>query len=438
MVEGVAHSSVPRSRRWLKLAGLTARVAASHAATSLGNLLRSDEADQAAWDRTRRRTGEQIAQTLGQLKGAAMKVGQMASTAFDLLPDQVADALSVLQQGAPPMDFETIAAQIRAELGQGPDEAFAHFEHEPFAAASIGQVHRARLDDDRAVVVKVQYPGVDEALDSDLAMLRLALRAGGLVRVSREDLDRVFAEIRDRLAEELDYENEARNLTTFRELHGRTTPGVVVPKAIPERSRARVLTMSDEPGLSLTDFVASDPPQELRDRVGETLARVLGDQIFRFRLLQTDPNPANYGVRPDGTLALYDFGSVKEISERTLGAYRDTIRAGLERDWDGVEQGLRRLGARNLEGPPVPGDLYPTWRDIFARPFEHEGPYDFGQATLHEEVAAKVPEFMSKNVASFRPPPDLIFMDRAVAGTYANLRLLRARVDVRRLLLELM
>src|SRR5690606_8162451 len=157
--------------------------------------------------------------TLGELKGAVMKVGQVASQTQDFLPKEFSRALQRLQKEAPPMDFDVISKQIEDELGASHKSLFATFDEEPYGAASIGQVHRATTREGEDVIVKVQYPGVGGSVDSDLKQLRLALKLGGLLKMPKASVDQLFAEIRVRLIEELDYENEARNIELFRGFH---------------------------------------------------------------------------------------------------------------------------------------------------------------------------------------------------------------------------
>lgn len=415
----------------MRLAGMTARVATGYTKSRIKSVFQSKEAAQRDRARAHEEAGELIAQTLGELKGAVMKVGQMASIAGDLLPKELADALGALQREAPPMDFEVIAEQIESELGAPPPLLFDQFDPEPFASASIGQVHRARTDDGREVVVKVQYPGVDDAVDSDLAHLKIALRASGLVKVKRKVLDEVFAELKARLREELDYCNEADNVRLFADYY-RERPDVVVPEVVGERSSQRVLTLTYEPGHHITDL--DDFPQGVRNEIGASLFQVLADQIFNLKVLHADPNPGNFAFRPDGSVVLYDFGCVKHLDPEIIDAYRDTIRAGFAEDYAGVEEGLVRLGARNLDGPTVPLDYYKPWRDIFMRPLLGDEPYDFGASSLQQEAIKLVPGFLTKYMGSFQPPVELVFLDRVVVGHYGNLRKLGAQGQFRPLL----
>lgn len=429
---------VTKGRRFFKLASMTAQVAGSYAKTRIKSIFQSEEDAERERSAAHELNGGRIARTLGELKGAVMKVGQMASIASDLLPKELAEALRGLQRQAPPVDFSVIARQIESELGSPPELLFKRFEVEPFAAASIGQVHRATTDDGREVVVKVQYPGVDTAVDSDLAQLKFALKAGGLVKratglaVKEQSLDDVFREIRARLHEELDYCNEADNVRKFREFHA-SHPHVIVPDVVGERSSQRVLTLTYEAGDRIDELDALGYSQEVRDAIGVNLFGALASQLFDRRLLHADPNPGNLAFRPNGDVVLYDFGCVKEIPAGIAAAYARTVRTGIAEDYDGVEEGLRGLGVRNPEGPPVEAAFYKQWRDVLALPFLASELFDFRAATIHDEVIKLIPVAL-KRLDSFQPPPDIIFIDRAIVGHYGNLRKIRARVRVLELL----
>src|SRR5690554_3453178 len=230
-----------RSGRFFKLAGMTASVAGQYAGQKARSLF-SGENDEGARSESYTRMANRITDTLGEMKGAVMKVGQIASQTQDFLPKEFSDALQRLQKEAPPVDFEIIVKQIESELGKPVSELFEYIQEAPYAAASIGQVHRARLFDGTDVIVKVQYPGVDKSCDSDLKQLRMALRLGGLLKMPKKTVDQLFGEIRERLKEELDYENEAENLKLFRDFHEKDE-WVIIPAVIKSHSTRRVLTL---------------------------------------------------------------------------------------------------------------------------------------------------------------------------------------------------
>ncbi|MCK6549420.1 AarF/ABC1/UbiB kinase family protein [Myxococcota bacterium] len=419
------HAPASGRKRFVKLASMTASVATGYAKSRLKTAFQS--ATDAATERARsyQESGERIAKTLGELKGAAMKIGQMASIQADILPKELSAALVKLQKEAPPMPFEVIAAQIERELGARPEQLFSRFDRQPFAAASIGQVHRARTDDGREVVVKVQYPGVDASVGSDLTHLKLALRASGLVRLDKRNLDALFEEISARLHEELDYSNEADNLRRFRDYHAKH-PFVVVPKVVGERSSQRILTLTYEPGDHLHELDGLGYSQEVRDAIGRHLFILSIGQMFELRAIHADPNPANYAFRKDGTIVIYDFGCVKRLEDRIIEAYARTLWAAIHEDYAGVERGMLELGARRPDGPPIEPAYYKTWRDILLVPFLADGPFDYGASKIHEDVVAYIPSLLPR-MSSFQAPVEVIFLDRVIGGQYGNLRKIRAR-----------
>jgi predicted unusual protein kinase regulating ubiquinone biosynthesis (AarF/ABC1/UbiB family) len=435
---------------------MTASVAGNMAVTKVRSLFQTDEDAEASRAESNRESGNLIAQTLGELKGAVMKVGQMASIAHDVLPKELSEALGKLQREAPPMDYSVIAEQVERELGAPPERLFSRFDREPFAAASIGQVHRATTDDGREVVVKVQYPGVEDAVDSDLTQLKIALRASGIVNIGREALNASFKEVRARLHEELDYTNEAENVRLFRRFHladpadPSASPRhafMVLPEVVGERSSQRVLTLTYEPGDQLTELsgkglagkglagkglagkgLAGEPyTQAERDALGRNLFTMLCSQVFELGIIHADPNPGNFAFRRDGTIVLYDFGCAKRLELDIIIAYKDLIEQGIAENWDAVDDALLRLGVRRASGPRPDDEFYKRWRDTFADPFLDVAIFDYGRSTLHDEVVKLIPASL-KRMASFQPATELIFLDRTVVGHYGNMRILESRV----------
>mgnify|MGYP001256021733 CR=1 FL=1 len=418
------------SKRFWKLASMTAGVSGRLAKSKLQQFFQNPDAAQESQKKMLKENSEAIAQTLGELKGAVMKVGQMASITSDILPAPLAEALKRLQNEAPPVSFKVIEEQIISELGDHPDTLFKDFQREPYAAASIGQVHLARLHDGRQVVVKIQYPGVDDAMDSDLKHLKLTLKASGLLKMDAASMDALFEELKSRLREELDYKHEAENQKIFYDYY-RNDNKVIVPELIAERSSSRILTLIHEPGEQFGDLWNDGYPQETIDELGSIMLRMIGEQIFILGAVHADPNPANFACRDDGRVILYDFGCIKRVSRPVIDAYRDTIKAALRRQYPEVEEGLIRLGVRNVDGPPVEHAYYEEWRNLLAEPYEYGGPYNFGKTDLHLRAAQKIPYLITHKLESFKPPVEIAFIDRAVAGLFGNLRLMGAACDVR-------
>lgn len=407
-------------RLW-RLTSMTTTVAGRVAGSQVRGLFQSDENRQKSREQLMRDIGREVAETLGEMKGAVMKVGQIASQMQDILPDEVAEALSVLQKASAPMPFSVIRRQIRRELGDEPENLFEHFDETPFAAASIGQVHRARLHDGREVVVKVQYPAVKDSINSDMRQLRRILRLGGLLKVEPQALDAIFEEIRRQLDEELDYEQEAENLRLFRDFH-RHQPWLVIPEVIGERSTDKVLTLTYEEGDDLETVHTSDAyDQETRNLLGERLFEAISEEIFEHRAVHSDPHPGNFAFRPDGTLVMYDFGAIKRIPEKDACIFRRLMEAAIERDFDGMEAALKDLGIRKEHGPRVEDDFYQSWVDLFMPVFGEE-PFDFADSRLHVHIAKKARNTPWRYLESFQPSARTLLIDRVLGGHYWTLK----------------
>ncbi|WP_417531026.1 ABC1 kinase family protein [Marinobacter lipolyticus] len=417
-----------RSGRFFKLAGMTASVAGQYAGQRARRLF-GTENDEGAQSESYTRMAGQIADTLGELKGAVMKVGQIASQTQDFLPREFSEALEKLQKEAPPMPFEVIVAQVESELGKPVPELFEYLQETPYAAASIGQVHRARLHDGTDVIVKVQYPGVDESCDSDLKQLRLALKLGGLLKMPKETVDQLFGEIRVRLKEELDYENEARNLKMFREFHAED-PWVIIPTVIDSHSSRRVLTLELVEGDHVSQVTPAHYDQDTINLIGHRIFTTMADQLFRFQCIHGDPHAGNFAYRPDGSVIMYDFGCVKKLKPEIVEAYRKVLVAALDEDYQALDRHLIDLGARVGSQPAVDEAYYAMWRDILIVPFDQDEPYDFAESELHKHVAAKT-STVFKYLDYFKPPVESIFIDRMIAGHYWMLKRLGVQAAFR-------
>jgi predicted unusual protein kinase regulating ubiquinone biosynthesis (AarF/ABC1/UbiB family) len=405
-----------RSGRFFKLAGMTASVAGQYAGQRARRLFRNDEDNEGARSESYTRMADQIANTLGEMKGAVMKVGQIASQTQDFLPKEFSDALQRLQKEAPPMPFDVIVGQIEHELGKPVSELFEYLQEEPYAAASIGQVHRARLKDGTDVIIKVQYPGVDESCDSDLKQLRMALKLGGLLKLPKEHVDQLFGEIRVRLKEELDYENEARNLALFQDFH-KNDPWILIPQVFDSHSSRRVLTMELVEGDHISRVTPEKYNQGTINQIGHRIFTMMADQLFRYQCIHGDPHAGNFAYRPDGSIILYDFGCVKKLKPEIIEAYRKALVSALEEDYAALDRHLIDLGARVESQPAVDEAYYAMWRDILIKPFESDTPYDFAESELHKDVAAKTTTVF-KYLDYFKPPIESIFIDRMIAGHY--------------------
>jgi predicted unusual protein kinase regulating ubiquinone biosynthesis (AarF/ABC1/UbiB family) len=259
-------------------------------------------------------TADDIAATLGTMKGVMVKLGQMASYVDEGLAPSVRRTLSRLQDSVPPMSAELAAGVIAAELGAPPDRLFARWDPEPIAAASIGQVHRAITADGLAVAVKVQYPGIAEMMAADLdnvSLLRRMLR----VTAPSQDVDGLVAELRERVLEELDYRREAANQQRLHRYFA-GHPTISVPAIVPELSTRRVVTSELVTGARFADVLGWD--QRERDLAGETLYRFVFRSLYEVHAFNGDPHPGNYLFHGDGKITFLDFGMVKHFTDSDL------------------------------------------------------------------------------------------------------------------------
>lgn len=415
-------SATTPGKRFMKLAGMSASIAGNFAKNRIKGAMGTLTEEERLREREQLFTqvGEQIANTLGEMKGAVMKVGQIASQFKDVFPKEIADALAKLQKESPPMPFGVIERQIRQELGREPSEIFAEIDSKPFAAASIGQVHRARTHDGEEVVIKVQYPGVDQCVESDLKHLRLALKLAGVLKVDKEMLDAVFGEIRRSLVEELDYEKEAANVREFAAFHA-SDPKIIVPRVLEQYTSTRVLTLAYEPGDDIRDVVAPKYSQEMINELGHRLFNAIGTQIYHLHAVHCDPHPGNFAFRTDGSLIIYDYGCVKKIKPEIVEFFRTITRAALSQDYNAIEQALIGVGVRNTENVPhIPGEFYAPWVEITLKAFA-DTPFNFGTATLHEDMTRQVRKSL-KYWDAFQPSPDTLLVDRAIGGHYWTLK----------------
>lgn len=411
----MSKSASSPGRRFMKLAGMTASIATKTVSNSIRNFNADDDQKNEARSKLFQDIGLQIADTLGEMKGAVMKVGQIASQYKDIFPPEVAKAIAKLQRQAPPMPFHEIKKQVEVELGKPLSLTFKHFDEQPFAAASIGQVHKAILNNGQEVVVKVQYPGVDQACESDLKQVRLALRLMGVLKIDKKLQDRIFKEIQDSLHEELNYEIEAQNLDVFRTFHASLDSKIIIPQVFSEYSSRRVLTLSLEKGESIE--TASTWDLGVRNEIGRRLIRALGQEMFYLKCFHCDPHPGNFAFKEDGSVIIYDFGGVKTLSTNLVDRFKKLVQAGRNHDIETIETHLIELDAL-AEKEKFPKELYISWLDVLLRPLTTQ--YDFAENSAHHDGVLLVKKSL-KYWDTFKPSPDTLMVNRTISGHYWNL-----------------
>lgn len=413
---------------------MSARLATQVVSQKIKNIFQTEEQQRQHEHDLHRRIGHEVAQTLGEMKGAVMKVGQLVSQMQDLLPAEIAEALSHLQNDAKPLPFAVIQHQIETQLPAQAAELLMYLEKESFAAASIGQVHKGRLANGQEIVVKIQYPGVKDSCDSDLIHLKRLLRLGGFLKLDAQVLNALFEEVRVLLYQELDYQHERQNLECFRQYYANDA-NVVVPKVFEAYCTEQILTMSYEPGIGLKDM--AEQSLENRQWLANRLVQLVGEQLFDRRLLHVDPHPGNFAFRISvqglPQVILYDFGAVKSLNEETVEDLRQVIIAAQARDYERLEMLLCRRGIRRINTEPLGEEFYQPWLDIVLQPFESEQ-FDFSRTHLHEQFLARLKHKMLRGISLFQPSCESIHVDRVISGHYWNLVSLATQVPMQSLL----
>lgn len=378
----------------------------------------------------RLKQAQTLVKELGHLKGAAMKLGQMlALEARDYLPDEVCQVLEQLQSEASFMDFSVIDSILAQELDEKKKE-FSFISEIPLAAASIGQVHRARLFD-RDVVLKVQYPGIQESIHSDIKVLGQVLKAVAVLMRKQVDLDGIIGEFGEIFSQETDYLQEAEFLREYRE-KAQVLSSVVIPEVLLNYSSSRVLCMSYESGVTLPQLMrSSNEDLELRKYFGHLILDIYTREFCDWGLVQTDPNLGNFLLRPEAReLVLLDFGATKTYDLEFRVQYSKLIVAVLSRD----EAAVLRIA---IEMKLIdPRESAAAQKVFCALMFESIHPitlpeYDFSDASYVRNMQRLSKELVG--ALKFSPPPkNLIFLHRKLGGIFHMLRILKVRLDLRR------
>jgi predicted unusual protein kinase regulating ubiquinone biosynthesis (AarF/ABC1/UbiB family) len=430
----VKRSRLSRSASVVKLG---AKVGGTYASTAARKVFASAERREELDRRRELTTASQVAEELGHMKGALMKLGQMASYLDEGLPEPLRQALAQLRSDAPPMSADLAAGVVERELGGPPERVFLEWDPTPLAAASIGQVHRAIALDpvthrERAVAVKVQYPGVDEAIAADLGNANLL---GAVLKQGFGGLDptEMVEEIRVRLTEELDYALEARNQHAFAEYY-RGHPLIHVPDVVPALSTRRVLTTELVDGEPWSSLLTWD--QRERDLAGETIFRFVFRSLYRMRAFNGDPHPGNYLFHGDGRVTFLDFGLVKHFTPEEMGTFAAMVRA-MALDHDPAE--FRRLVERAgmlRPGAPATTEAVGDYFSHFYEPVRHDR-----DTTWSPEYASRIVRHTFDRTSPISQyatvPRAFVFIQRINLGLYALLGELRATGNYRRIAEEL-
>lgn len=379
---------------------------------------------------------EDLRAVLGGLKGPMMKVAQLLSTIPDALPEEYARELSQLQSNAPAMGWPFVRRRMSTELGPAWQSRFTAFGQTAAAAASLGQVHRATLPDGREVACKLQYPDMPSVVEADLRQLRLAMGIYARMDSSIQS-DDVYAELSERLREELDYEREAAHMRLYR-LMLAGEPEIRVPEPVPELTTKRLLTMTWLEGRAIQSRIDEDPPQEERDAYARVLFRAWYVPFYHYGVIHGDPHLGNYQIRSDlHGINLLDFGTIRVFPPHFVTAVVQLYEAVRDGDDEKAIHAFEAWGFRNL--PRETWQVLMKWArflhepliDDRVRPISETQDPQFGRKVA-EEVHAGL-----KKTGGVRPPREFVLMDRSTVGLGSVFLRLKAKQNWHRLFEEL-
>ena len=368
----------------------------------------------------------QLREALGSLKGPLMKVAQILSTIPDALPKEYADELAVLQADAPAMGWLFVKRRMRSELGNEWEKKFESFDKNAYSAASLGQVHQAKLDNEK-VAVKLQYPDMDSAINADLNQLKLVFSLYERIDSAISTKD-IFTELSDRLREELDYNREALNMKLYRLMLAGENK-VVLPKPIDDLTTSRVLTMTWVDGLKLMKYLEREPSQDDRNMVAINMFRTWYVPFYYYGVIHGDPHLGNYSITKDLKINLMDFGSIRVFRPEFVGGVIDLYKALRDGNTELAVHAYSQWGFKGLDKEAI--EILNIWaRFIYGplledkiRPIQEMRGGNYGR-----ELAGKVHEEL-KRIGGIKPPREFVLMDRAAVGLGSVFMHLKAEVN---------
>ena len=430
--------AVPSSRlsRIGRLGSLAGRIAGNVVSQGAGQLLKGEKPALSSLLLTPKNISN-IADQLASMRGAAMKLGQLISMdAGDFLPEELAVILGRLRDDADPMPKDQLIATLNQSWGEKWQDDLLYFSFAPIAAASIGQVHKVITMDGRMLAVKVQYPGVKKSIDSDVDNVATLIKLTGLVPKSL-DINPLLQEAKAQLHQEADYVREADMLNRYRALVESTdilckgNKAFVIPQTFAPLTTSTVLAMDFIEAQDLDALLIE--PQDVRDAVMTALMTLFFNEIFHFKLLQSDPNLANYQFKPDTKeIVLLDFGATRDVPDAISAQYQALLNSAAANDRAMMQQAAFRIGLIDESHSQTQVDAVINIGMEACEAIRCEGAYDFGQSDLIARLHEKGMALTMEHNFWHTPPVDALFIHRKLGGLFLLAKRLKAKVDMRK------
>ncbi len=426
--------TIPKSafKRSMKLFGAAAQIASKEIGNKVKSSLKNKiEENTPEIVKLRIEQAKILTENLGQLKGAAMKVGQMLGTeASDFLPQEALDVLAKLQSDAPEVDFDIMYKQIISDIGEEKFKQLKNFNKNPIASASIGQVYEAELADGTEVVLKVQYPGVADSIESDIKVLKKVTEP--LLKISgrKIDLNEIFEEIADTLKLEADYVNEKKATIKYKKnISGYNQ--FVVPDIVEKFCGKKVLCTTKIKGVPVSQWLKTNPSYEDRLIIGRSVLDSFMLEFYEFGFVQTDPNFGNYFVQEDSLkLVLLDFGSTKSYTKSFIKHYKKLLHTMRLGDHESILKSQYDANMISEKESQETKDKFIKMLEVSVEPFnEASQPFNFSDPGYSKRSRESVIAFTS--AIKFSPPPrDLIFLHRKLGGVFNLLKNIDIKLDL--------
>lgn len=416
---------------------MATKVAAKETGLKLTEALKKASEHEFAKKITRIEQAKTITKNLAELKGAAMKAGQLLSLdASQLLPEEAIDILSHLQNMAEPENFEVIKKVLKSELAEKLD-LIKNINPKPLAAASIGQVHRAEFKDQK-IVLKIQYPDVEKSIDSDLKILEKLTELFLLSTLKKIDLKETFGELARVLKLETDYENEI-NILDFVHKKLRGNNFFYAPQAYPEISTRKVLAMEYIPGKTLHEWIKTKPNMEKKQKIGKEILKLFLEEFLDWNIVQTDPNFGNFLIQESPfKMILLDFGSTLKYDKKFIQDYLNILYITSRRKKEECFAEAVRFGLLNKKEPEEVQSLFYKMMQVSMEPFlSKEQPFDFSDTDYEKRNREIVLQF-TKSLKYSAPPRKILFLHRKLGGLFALLKKMEVKIDISLFWSELM